>query len=47
MTFRRAGCRFVLTDLVEAESGRPPTIRVGMNWHEEFRDREQDYGMQP
>ena len=25
----------------------PPTIRVVQNWHEEFRDREQDYGMHP
>ena len=36
------GRRFVLREAVEGATGKPPAIRVVMNWYEEFRDREQD-----
>ena len=32
---------------VEGEGFEPPSIHVVQNWYEEFRDREQDYGMHP
>jgi hypothetical protein len=36
--------RFVLVDSAEIESAdeEPPSIQVIENWHEEFRDREQE-----
>ena len=36
------GQRFVTTVPFEADEPTPPTMRVVENWHEEFRDREQD-----
>ena len=35
------GRRFVLREAVEGASGKPPAIRVVMNWYEEFRGREE------
>ena len=34
--------RFVLVDTAESEEAKPPSIHVVENWHEEFRDRDQD-----
>ena len=36
------GQRFVLTEAVESEQSDAPSIHVVQNWHEEFRDSEQD-----
>ena len=36
------GRRFVLRKAVGGETAKPPAIRVVQNWHEEFRDRQQD-----
>ena len=36
------GQKFILPEQVTVEGENPPTIRVVQNWHEEFRDREQD-----
>ncbi len=43
------GQRFILAEPVgDGGAEAPePSIRVVENWHEEFRDREQDYGMHP
>ena len=41
------GRRFVLVEGLEGEEVRPPSIGVVQNWYEEFRNREQDYGMHP
>jgi Tol biopolymer transport system component len=35
------GQRFVMIAPVEGDEAEPPTIRVVLNWSEEFRDREQ------
>ena len=34
--------RFVLVEDAGGEEARPPSIRVVLNWYEEFRDREQN-----
>ena len=37
------GQRFILAEPVEEGADAPaPSIRVVMNWYEEFRDRQQD-----
>ena len=36
------GNQFVLKEVVEADTEAQPVIRVVQNWHDEFRDREQD-----
>jgi len=41
------GDKFVLKETVETDTESQPVIRVVENWYEEFRDREQDYGMHP
>ena len=41
------GRRFVLTEPVAGTEAKPPSIHVVQNWYEEFRDRDQDYGMHP
>jgi len=33
--------------LEDLEPDKPPGIHIVQNWYEEFRDREQDYGMHP
>ncbi len=37
-----AGQSFLTTVPAEDENAPPPTTRVVENWHEDFRDREQD-----
>ncbi len=41
------GRRFVLPEPVADPEEKPPSIHIVENWYEEFRDREQDYGMHP
>ncbi len=36
------GRRFVLVETVQAKEGIASSIHIVQNWHEEFRDREQD-----
>jgi hypothetical protein len=38
----------MLEDIEDAsEKPEPPAVHVVENWYEEFRDRQQDYGMHP
>ena len=37
----------MIVDSVESAEAEPASIRVVRNWYEEFRDREQEYGVHP